>query len=111
MSKGERLRSGRERSELIGKRQRRTLEFFKSKIGERLPRHEVDADQFVKDMRKARTEVPGATQEIPKINEDPAWKLWAMSRDDLRRLAAERNIKGRGSMNKEQLIKAIEATE
>lgn len=97
------MRSKRERSKLIEKRQRRTLAFFKDKIG--VPyewRREVDADQFVKDMRKARTEVPGATQEIPVVG------LEAMTRDELRKMAASYNIKGRGAMNKDELISALE---
>ncbi len=115
MSKGARQRSRRDRSELIAKRQWRTLAFFRDKLGRDL-RHDVDPDQFVADMRRARTEVPGATQEIPRIADertvssdgraDPT--LRELTRDELRKLASKYEIAGRGSMNKEELITALE---
>lgn len=107
MSKGERVRSRRDRSELIAKRLCRTLAFFRDKLGHDL-RHDVDPDQFVADMRRARTEVPGATHGMPVITDDDLLPLRELTRDELRKLASKYGIAGRGSMNKEELITALE---
>lgn len=109
MGKSERLRQGRDRDALIKKRQNRLLSHLKTKLNNARDR---EAERFIKDMRKVRTEVPGATQEIPVVSqsdESVSLLLGKLNRDDLRKLASEHNIKGRGSMNKAELINALEA--
>lgn len=106
MGKSERLRQGRDRDALIKKRQNRLLSHLKTKLNNA---RDGEANRFIRDMRKAREEVPGATQEIPVIVPEKNRPLHEMSRDELRKLASAHNIKGRGSMNKDELINALEA--
>lgn len=112
MGKGARNRSKRNRQDFLKGRTRKTFGFFKNKLD---AAYEKNADEFVNRIREARAAVPGATQEVPVVKENASpdgeskgTDYAAMTRDQLRTLAADYGIRGRGKMSKTELIRAVE---
>lgn len=87
MGKGARIRSQRSREAIKNKRLKCTLAWTKAKL---------EHTDFEEDLSEAQ-------REIKRFSE---W-LGLLNRDELRAEAARRDIKGRGSMNKRQLLDAI----